>query len=127
MILRRTFLISAVLANFYPAFAGERNLFDKDDFLKAQTQGKRILVEVSAPWCPTCKVQAPIIEKYVKMPEHKNVAVFMVDFDTMKEELKFFKARSQSTLIMYKGKKETSRSAGDTTDEGIAKLIKSSL
>jgi thioredoxin 1 len=127
MILRRTLLSFAVFACFSSAFAGERALFDKDNFEKAQAQGKRILVEVSAPWCPTCKAQAPIIEKYTKLPAHKDVMIFMVDFDTMKDELKYFNARSQSTLIMFKGKKETGRSAGDTTDDGIGKLIQSSL
>jgi thioredoxin 1 len=120
MLTRR--LMIACLA-FTPALAAERAFFDKDDFEKAQAEGKRILVEVSAPWCPTCKAQAPIIKKY----SDNSFVIFMVDFDTQKEELKYLNARSQSTLIMYKGKVETARSAGDTTDAGIAKLIKSSL
>lgn len=108
------------------AFALEKSFFEKADFEQAQAQGKRILIEVSAPWCPTCKVQAPIIKQQTALPENGNVVVFMVDFDTQKDELKYLNARSQSTLIMYKGKVETARSAGDTSIAGIAKLISSS-
>ena len=35
--------------------------------------------------------------------------------------------RSQSTLIAYKGKTETGRSAGDTSAKGIEALMKSAL
>ena len=117
----------AFLLFLTPAFAADKAFFDKDDFEKAQARGDRILVEVAAPWCPACKVQAPIIEKLTSLPENKGLIVFMVDYDTQKDELKYLKAQKQSTLIMFKGKAETARSAGDTSETGISKLFKSSL
>jgi hypothetical protein len=41
--------------------------------------------------------------------------------------VKSFGARSQSTLIAYKGATETGRSAGDTNAASIESLLKSAL
>jgi thioredoxin 1 len=60
-------------------------------------------------------------------PEFKDLVIFEVDFDTGREALIAFKARSQSTMIAFKGDKETGRSAGDTTPAGIEALLKSTL
>ena len=53
-------LLAASLA---PAAAGETRPFSDPAFEAAQKSGKPILVEVSAPWCPICKTQKPILAK----------------------------------------------------------------
>lgn len=42
------------------AFAATHTAFTQTSFDAANAAGKPILVEVTAPWCPTCKAQAPI-------------------------------------------------------------------
>jgi thioredoxin 1 len=120
------------LTTFLPLFAGitslnaaEKSFFDTKDFTEAKKAGKRILIEVGAPWCPTCRTQKPILEKLGNAPENKNMIIFYLDFDTQKEELRALNARSQSTLIAFKGEKETARSVGDTKEETIATLVAS--
>ena len=49
--------------------------------------------------------------------------MFDVDFDSRKDVVKQFGATMQSTLITYKGTKETGRSAGETKPEAIASLL----
>jgi thiol:disulfide interchange protein len=51
------FLIGTSLA----ALAGQP--FDTSAFQQAQAAGKPILVDVTASWCPTCKVQRPIVQE----------------------------------------------------------------
>ncbi len=124
---RRTFIAIASLlglAPFAPAQALETN-FTKDALAAAQQDGKRVLVHVWASWCPECKAQTPIIEGLLKKPENGNVVFLRLNFDTQVADWKALGARSQSTLIMYKGIKETARLVGDTRPEAIAALVAS--
>lgn len=107
------------------AAAAERKPFDTQTFQAAQAAGAPILVEISAPWCPTCRAQKPIIEALASQPAQKNLIIFEVDFDTQKPEVRALRAQSQSTLIAYRGKTETARSVGDTNPTSIAALVTS--
>jgi thiol-disulfide isomerase/thioredoxin len=128
MITRR-FLIKAaaaaasVLCAPAPVFAAEEQPFTRQAFLAAQKDGKSILVEIHASWCPTCQAQRPILGKLFADPKFKNLAVFRVDFDSQKDEVRNFKARIQSTLITFKGNEEIARSVGDTNPDSIADLL----
>ncbi|OIQ91078.1 redoxin [mine drainage metagenome] len=54
-------------------------------FATAQSAGKSILVNVSAPWCPTCAKQTPIIATLERKPP--DLVVFKRDFDHAKDAL----------------------------------------
>ena len=92
-------------------------------FEAAQKAGKPILVHITAPWCTTCAAQKPILSKLEADPKFKDLQVFDVDFDSRKDVVKKFGATMQSTLITYKGEKETGRSAGETKPEAISSLL----
>ena len=125
MITRRFFLTAAAATAFASptAFAAEEQPFTRQAFQAAQNDGKSILVEIHASWCPTCQAQKPILGKLFADPKFKNLAVFRVDFDSQKDEVRNFKARVQSTLITFKGSAEIARSVGDTNAESIADLL----
>jgi thioredoxin 1 len=114
---------AAILCASAPAFAAEEQPFTRQAFLAAQKDGKSILVEIHASWCPTCQAQKPILGKLFADPKFKNLAVFRVDFDSQKDEVRNFKARIQSTLITFKGNEEIARSVGDTNADSIADLL----
>lgn len=94
-------------------------------FEAAQDAGKAIVVDVSAPWCPTCAKQKPILER-LEAGEPK-VVVFDVDFDSRKDVLKRLGVQHQSTLIAFKGKTEVGRSTGDTNPDSIGSLFRKGL
>ena len=130
MISRRIVLASVAAFAFSaasPALAFDKKDYTAKDFEAAQKAGKPILVEIHATWCPTCKAQAPIISELTADPKFKNLVIFRVDFDAQKDAVKGFGARMQSTLIAYKGTKETARSVGDTKKQSIAVLLNSSI
>lgn len=131
MITRRTVFVAAAAAVaagvFAPAFAADKQGYSDAAFDKALKAGKPILVEVHAPWCPTCKAQAPHIGKITADGKFKSLTIFTVDFDSQKDALKRLNARQQSTLIVFKGGKEASRSVGDTNEGSIRKLIETAL
>jgi thioredoxin 1 len=130
MLSRRNFLTTAVgAAALLPSatFAAEEQPFTRQAFEAAQAKGQSILVEIHASWCPTCAAQKPILAKLFADPKFKNLAVFRVDFDAQKDEVRNFKARVQSTLITFKGKEEIARSVGDTHADSIADLLSLAL
>src|SRR5258707_10172733 len=88
--------------------------FARDAFDKAQRAGKSILVKITAPWCPTCKAQRPILDQLTSAPKFKDLAIFEIDFDSQQDLVAAFGANMQSTLIAFKGDHETARSVGDT-------------
>jgi Thioredoxin-like len=55
------------------ALAADKQTFDAKAFESAQAAGKPILVEITASWCPTCKAQAPILQKLTADPKFKNL------------------------------------------------------
>jgi thioredoxin 1 len=129
---RRFAIIAAAFAALFvgfglPALAAERQPFDAAALAAEQKAGKSIVVHVSAPWCPTCKAQKPILDKLAADPAFKDFVFFDLDFDTGGSALKALNARSQSTLIVFKGEKETGRSAGDTNADSVATLLKTAL
>lgn len=115
-------LALATLASL--AAAGEIKSYSAQEFDKLTQAGKPVVVDVSAPWCPTCKVQKPILEGLMQQPAYRDVTMLTVDFDTGGDALKRFKVRTQSTLVAFKGATEVARSVGDTTPAGIENLIK---
>jgi len=126
MITRRFLLKAATAAAMLlsaSAIAAEEQPFTRQAFLAAQSAGKPILVEIHASWCPTCAAQKPILGKLFADPKFKDLAVFRVDFDGQKDEVRNFKARIQSTLITFKGREEIARSVGDTNPDSIADLL----
>lgn len=120
-------LLIALSSMFSLAAAGEIKPFDQQAFDKLTAEGKPVILDISATWCPTCKQQKPIVESLMKQPGYKDVTTLTIDFDANKPLLKKFKVNMQSTLIAFKGTQEMARSVGDTTPAGIEGLIKKTV
>jgi thioredoxin 1 len=112
-------LAALVISSFAQSEPFTQAAFDK--LLKS---GKPTLVEVHAAWCSTCKKQSPITNALLKEKPYRLITPLRVDFDNQKDVVRDLRVRWQSTLIVYKGGKEVSRSTGDTTREGIESLLK---
>ncbi len=110
-----------------PASAEDWKPFDADSFAQAQKDGKSILIDVFAVWCPVCRAQNPILVKLTREPKYKDLVAFKLDFDTQKDALRALNAQNQSTLIVFKGETETGRSVGDTDQDSIAALLDKAL
>ncbi|MBX9457044.1 MAG: thioredoxin family protein [Rhizobium sp.] len=124
--LRRAALFAALFLA-WPATAAEPKPFDQASFAAAQSAGSPIVVEISAIWCPTCWAQKPIIEKLSQSPEYKDMVILTVNYDSQKDVVRALGARSQSTLIAFRGAAETARSVGDTDPGSVEALFKSTL
>lgn len=101
--------------------------FDEANFDAQLKAGKSMVVAVHAPWCSTCRAQAPVLKEVLAQKEFQQVLAVHVDFDSQKDALKKFSVRRQSTLIVFKNGKEVGRSLGDTTALGIESLVQKAL
>lgn len=106
-----------------PLHAAERHAYSPKAFDAAQAAGEPILVEVHAPWCPTCQAQEKVLGKLEADEKYARLQVFRVDFDSQKDALTRFRASRQSTLIAFKGKAETGRSVGETGAAALGALL----
>ncbi len=118
---------SIALLGALPASAAEWKTFDAAAFAQAQKDGKPILVDIFAVWCPVCRAQNPILTQLTREPKFDDMIVFKVDYDEQKDDVRALKATSQSTLIVYNGETEKGRSVGDTNQASIAALLDKAL
>lgn len=124
---RFLFLLLIVCAAAQSAMASAERPYSDQAFKAAQDAGKPILVEIHADWCPTCKAQRPILDKLSSQPTYAPIERFRVDFDSQKNLVKRFKAKMQSTLVLYKGKAEVARSVGETDEARIRAMLDKAL
>ena len=130
MVRRHALVAAMLLAALFgsrAALAVETLPFSPGGFAAAQSAGKSILVEITAPWCPTCKAQKPILSKLEAQARFRDLTVFNVDFDSQKDAVRSLHATMQSTLVTFKGARETGRSVGDTNQASIARLLDKAL
>lgn len=116
-----SFAIAAICAIAAPAHAAEVRAWDERAFAAAQAEGKPILIEVHAPWCPVCAAQGKAIQKLAS----RHLVIFRIDYDSQKPVWQRFGAQKQSTLIAFRGKRETGRLAYQTDEAKIAALLAS--
>jgi thiol-disulfide isomerase/thioredoxin len=121
-------VFGAALLSAATAEALTRRLtFDQAAFDAAQAGGRPILVEFYTTWCPVCKIQRPFLTTLGQNPKYQKIAYFEIDFDRHKDLARTFRVHKQSTLIVFKGGKEVSRSTGDTNKASIEALVARSL
>jgi len=127
-IIRRALILIAVAWTVTgAAAAAEYRAFDQAAFAQAQSEGRPILVEVFAPWCPTCRAQSPIVRTIAADAAFANLVVFRIDYDNQRDEWRALNVRRQSTLIAYNGARETGRLVAATSPDRIETLMRSAI
>ena len=116
-------LTLSLAASIPIAWAATEAPFTQLAFAGAQHEGKPILVDISAPWCPVCAKQRPILSELMADPAFKDLVVYQVDFDSQKDVVRALGAQMQSTLVVFHGATEKGRSIGDTNAQSIKALL----
>ena len=92
----------------------------------AQKTDKPVALHFRADWCPTCRAQDKVLES-LKSEPGLALIVLAVNYDTEKDLKRRFGVNAQSTLVVLKGKKETSRLVGETSRQTLLTALKSPL
>ena len=105
--------------------------FNKELFDKAQSQGKIVIVSSWIKYCTSCASQMKVLntaKKNGKLSDIKfeNIEYFAFDV-TDKNISNFFNVQYQTTLLIFKGKKEVYRSIGETSEKLIYEALKASI
>ncbi|EUC20830.1 thioredoxin family protein [Paraburkholderia hospita] len=119
-------LASSLLLAVGTVFAGEL-AFNQTQFDRLNADGKPNIVYFHATWCPTCKVQQPIVDRLAANPEMKDVTIFVADYDKEVALKRAMKVTQQSTFVVFKGGHEVARSTGQTREQDIRNTFAKAL
>ena len=106
----------------FNCFALEKETtFDQQQFKKALSDGKVVVVSSWIKYCYSCASQMKVLKEAKK--DFDNIEYFSFDV-TNKNISNLFNVQYQSTLLIFKDNKEVYRSIGETTQKEIYKAIK---
>ncbi|KFX64429.1 thioredoxin family protein [Paraburkholderia fungorum] len=125
-VIRRYLLVSSLLLVVSAAFAGEQP-FNQAQFDRLNADRKPNIVYFHATWCPTCKVQQPIVDRLAASPEMKDMTIFAADYDKEVALKRAMKVTQQSTFVVFKGGHEVARSTGQTREQDIRNTFAKAL
>ena len=92
----------------------------------AQSAGKPVAVHFHAPWCPTCRAQAKVFDG-LKPDASLPLPLLVADYDSERALRQKLGVRTQSTLIVWRGAKETARLAGETDPDRLRAALRSAI
>jgi thiol-disulfide isomerase/thioredoxin len=123
----RLVILASLALVAMPAAAQPIRAFSLSTLKAEQSAGRPVLVDAFAPWCPTCRAQAPTIDGLARDPAYKNLVILRLDYDHQVAEKKALGISHQSTIIAYKGNKEVGRVIGITDPAQLRALASSTL
>lgn len=92
--------------------AGEVQPYSEAAYRRAIADGNKVFLDFFAPWCPTCRANAPFIEASFEQDFTDDVVGFKVDYDSESALKKELLVTSQSTYVLLEGGHEIRRMAG---------------
>lgn len=120
----KTILALIALLVAVPALAAPAwTTYSASSFNSAQAAGKTIIVDIYADWCPTCKAQKPILDELRGETQLKDAVFVKVNFDNEKAFLRAHRIPRQSTILVFKGKRETVRSIAETNRTKLRAVV----
>jgi len=101
--------------------------YSKAKFDQTIAAGEPAIVYLHATWCPTCRVQQPIVDRLSTDAHLKSVTIFLADYDTETALKKSLKITQQSTFVVFKHGHEVTRSTGQTQEPAIRATFEQAL
>ena len=101
--------------------------YDQSHYESMRNTGKPFAVVFHADWCPTCRVQAPVLKELSQSSEFMGITLFVVNFDTEKVLERSLGIAKQSTIVVFRDGKEVARSTGDTQRESLSEILKQAI
>lgn len=97
--------------------------YSASEFRAAQEEGRTIVVDVHASWCPTCRAQAPIINELRSDPRLADALFVRVNFDDDRAFLRAHRVSRQSTILVFNGAEEKGRSIAETNRDRLRAFV----
>ena len=116
--MKKIFLIFFLLLSTNAFSSEEQRLnFTVKTFEEAKKNGETIVVTAWNKYCGTCKKQKVVLDQAEK--DFKNVLFLYYSHPKMKDVAKYLKVDHRSTILVYKGNEEVSRTIGQVDRSSI--------
>jgi len=100
-------------------FALDAEPFTNQRFEALQAEGAVVLIDVWAPWCPTCRRQREILAEFQGEHPEVDITILEVSYDDDKDLVRRFRAPRQSTLLLFRGEEQLWFSVAETREAVI--------
>ena len=101
--------------------------YKADEFAKFLKDGETIVIHVHADWCPTCTRQQTTLDQMASEAAYSRVRFIRVNFDFDLDFLRANRVSSQSTIIIVKDGRESSRFVGITRGSELRTRINAAI
>ena len=116
--MKKIFLIFFLLLSTNALALEDQNInFTVEKFEEAKKNGETIVVTAWNKYCGTCKKQKVVLDQAEK--DFKNVLFLYYSHPKMKDVAKYLKIDHRSTILVYKGNEEVSRTIGQVDRSSI--------
>ena len=99
--------------------------FSVEIFEKAKNNGRTIVVNSYEKWCGTCNLQTKILDQAEK--EFKDIIFLSYEQSKNEDIAKKLSIEFWTTIVVYKGDKEVSRTIGQTNKKTIYSAIEKGI
>ena len=120
-------LLSLCFLSLACAAAADEVPYSKAKLDQAIAAGQPAIVYLHATWCPTCRVQQPIVDRLSTDARLKSVTIFLADYDAETALKKTLNITQQSTFVVFKHGHEVARSTGQTQEQAIRATFEKAL
>ena len=101
------------------SWALDSEAFSEQRFEALQAEDALVLIDVWAPWCPTCARQRKILAEFQAAHPEVDFTILEVSYDDDKDLVRRFRAPRQSTLVLYRGDEQIWFSVAETREDVI--------
>jgi len=124
--MKKIFLVFFLLLSTNVFSSEDQRLnFTVKKFEEAKKNGETIVVTAWNKYCGTCKRQKIVLDEAEK--DFKNVLFLYYSHPKMKDVAKYLKIEHRSTILVYKGNEEVSRTIGQVNRSNIYSNIQSGI
>ena len=121
--MKKILILITLIFSFSVTAISKETTFTKGIFEKSQLDGKTVVIHSWNKTCTTCARQVKILDK--DKQDFKDVIFLSFEQTKDKDIAKFLSIDYWTTIVVYRGNKEVSRSIGQTNKEKIYSQINS--
>ena len=121
--MKKIFIFIFLTFSFYATAISKETTFTNEIFEKSQLDGKIVVIHSWNKTCVTCARQVKILNK--AQQDFKDIIFLSFEQTKDKEIAKFLSIDYWTTIVVYRGNKEVTRSIGQTNKEKIYSQINS--